>query len=363
MGYNPTFYLENQLTGYRAAKAITIDHTKVGATDSSNFPMYFSGTYPYLKTIANGGGVTNSSGFDIIFTSDSLGSTTLNFQIISYNGTTGAVSFWVKIPTVSHTTDTVIYLFYGNTSITTTQATPTSVWDSNYKFVMHMEDNVATKTVLDSTANGYNGTSQQNTSVIHTASGKLDSGLTFNGSTDDIQVTQSGHFGLSGSAFTVQAWVLDDSSVSTFNTAFHRVVSWYDGTKNIQLGIGSDSGGTNRLFWLFNNSITANANQASTGTQATGFHHVVGTFDGSSTYHIYVDGQNLDGATVHNSSITVFTSNSTTLYLGQRGSGTANNYLNGTLDEARISATNRSADWILAEYNNQSSPSTFYTVV
>ncbi len=37
-------------------------------------------------------------------------------------------------------------------------------------------------------------------------------------------------------------------------------------------------------------------------------------------------------------------------------------YQNGNMDEFRISSVVRSASWILAEYNNQSSPSNFYTV-
>ena len=37
-------------------------------------------------------------------------------------------------------------------------------------------------------------------------------------------------------------------------------------------------------------------------------------------------------------------------------------YFNGSLDEVRISNTVRSADWIATEYNNQSSPSAFYTI-
>ena len=42
-----------------------------------------------------------------------------------------------------------------------------------------------------------------------------------------------------------------------------------------------------------------------------------------------------------------------------RNGGTAQ-FWNGTIDEVRISSSARSADWIAAEYNNQSSPSTFY---
>lgn len=37
-------------------------------------------------------------------------------------------------------------------------------------------------------------------------------------------------------------------------------------------------------------------------------------------------------------------------------------HLNGSLDEIRLSNVARSASWITAEYNNQSSPSTFYSV-
>jgi hypothetical protein len=42
--------------------------------------------------------------------------------------------------------------------------------------------------------------------------------------------------------------------------------------------------------------------------------------------------------------------------------GTIRSYHDETVDEARISGTVRSADWIKTEYNNQYSPSTFYSV-
>jgi len=46
------------------------------------------------------------------------------------------------------------------------------------------------------------------------------------------------------------------------------------------------------------------------------------------------------------------------------GGDTANGseYLDGSLDEVRISTTTRSADWIATEYQNESSPSTFYSI-
>jgi len=61
--------------GYPYSRSITIDHTKVPNTDQSNFPVLISGTYSYLKTLANGGNVQNANGYDIIFAFDSICST------------------------------------------------------------------------------------------------------------------------------------------------------------------------------------------------------------------------------------------------------------------------------------------------
>src|SRR5690349_18662985 len=98
--------------GYSFRRSITIDHTKVPNTDQTNFPVLISGTYSYLATTANGGDVTNANGYDIIFTSDAGGTSLLPFEQESYSASTGALNYWVQVPTVSHTTDTVIYIFY-----------------------------------------------------------------------------------------------------------------------------------------------------------------------------------------------------------------------------------------------------------
>jgi len=118
------------LAGYNYSRSITIDHTKCGSANSTNFPVLVAGTYSYLATVANGGNVTSASGYDIIFTSDSAGTILLNFERASFNATTGAVEFWVKVPTVSNTADTVIYLFYGNSAVTTDQSAPVATWSN-----------------------------------------------------------------------------------------------------------------------------------------------------------------------------------------------------------------------------------------
>src|ERR1700747_1327387 len=143
--------------GYSYSRAITIDHTKVPNTDQTNFPVLISNTYSYLATTANGGNVTNANGYDITFTSDAAGTSPLAYEQESYSASTGKVSYWVKVPTLSHTTDTVIYMFYGNSSVTTDQSNKTAVWDSNYAGVWHLP-NGSTLSASDTTSNANNGT-------------------------------------------------------------------------------------------------------------------------------------------------------------------------------------------------------------
>ncbi|MDZ4216921.1 MAG: DUF2341 domain-containing protein, partial [Candidatus Gracilibacteria bacterium] len=161
-------------SGYSYRKSVTIDRTKVAATQS-NFPILFSVTDLELKTVANGGYVTHANGYDIIFT-DSSGNK-LDHEIEKYVSTTGEFVAWVRIPTLSSIVDTSIYLFYGNGSVSTNPSV-SGTWDSNFKGVYHMP-NGTTLSVTDSTSNGYNGT---NTAVTATT-GQVDGAGNFNGTT------------------------------------------------------------------------------------------------------------------------------------------------------------------------------------
>jgi hypothetical protein len=118
--------------------------------------MLVSGVYPFLATVANGGKVQNANGYDIVFTSDAAGQTPLDFEIDSYNGSNGTAAFWVRIPVLSHTADTTIYMWYGNSNISSSQENKARVWDSNYVGVWHLSEGSGT-TAYDSTFNKFNG--------------------------------------------------------------------------------------------------------------------------------------------------------------------------------------------------------------
>ena len=124
--------------GYCFRQAIIIDHTQVPNTDQLNFPFLFHGTYTVLATQPYDGAVVSTSGYDIIFSTDQNGLVRLPHEIETYSSATGNVNMWVQIPVVSHSTNTVFYMFYGSSTITTSQENKTGVWDTNYKAVFHL---------------------------------------------------------------------------------------------------------------------------------------------------------------------------------------------------------------------------------
>src|SRR5262249_37663693 len=251
--------------------------------DQSNFPVLISGTYSYLATTGNGGNVTNANGYDIIFTSDANGSNPLAFERESYNASTGAVNFWVKVPTVSHTSDIVIYMFYGNSSVTTDQSNKTAVWDSNYKGVWHLP-NGTTLSASDSTSNGNNGT---NSGAI-AATGQMDGGASFDGTTHFVDLGSSSTLQPSG-AMTASAWI----KASAMQTSYPMIVSDGDSTGtsgyNLFLQNGSNQGVA--AFILNVGGWGTCYSVGTTNLKDNAWHYMVGSYTGAGgTINIYVDG-------------------------------------------------------------------------
>src|SRR5882672_11423430 len=91
-----------------------------------------------------------------------------------------------------------------------------------------------------------------------------------------------------------------------------------------------------------------------TGVDTTAFHHIAGTFDGSSL-RLYKDGSLIAGPVAASPA----TSSNPAAVIG---SAFGAFYFDGDIDELRSTSTNRPTDWIAAEYNNQNSPGTFITM-
>ena len=340
--------------GFTYSRSITIDHTKVPNTDQSNFPVLVSGTYTYLKTTGNGGLVTNASGYDVgFYTNSDCGTGKMAWETETYTATTGVVNYWVKVPTVATASDTVFYMCYGNSSITTDQSAATSVWDTNYKAVWHLKEsgNGTANEYIDSTSNGNHGQGGGGTASMVptlTSSGQIDGAQTFDGAAGDDDRIQTNLAPSGYSAITMSAWV-NLSSVDSYP----MVLSYgTNDENNPELRFFSNSGKIEIVQRANNAGIQDTANLA-----GTSWHYVVGVSTGT-TLTLYKDGT-LVGTGSHTTNI----DSTTSFRIGRRSDDSGGSFtIPGSIDEARVSNAVRAADWIATEYNNQNSPSTFYTV-
>lgn len=335
--------------GYSFHRSITIDHTKVPNTNQTDFPVPFSGTYTWLKTVANGGNVQNSNGFDIVFTSDAAGSNVLDHEIETYNASTGAVNFWIRIPTVTTTTDTVIYVWYGNSGISTSQENKPSVWSSSFQLTSHITDGT-TLSAADSTSNNATPTLG---AAATAAAGKIDGGVSFAGLSDDNRITWPDSAALSPTAaITVSLWFKRSSTGSPTRVMLNKG----DGATNADSSYEFIFNSSDELrFEINDGSGWRSAQSPDAINDTTTWHLAHGTFDGSNV-KIYVDGV-LKATTAFSGSIN---NDTQTLKVGELSNGTLK--FAGSLDEIRVASVARSADWIATEFNSQNSPSTFYSV-
>ena len=127
------------------------------------------------------------------------GSTKLKWEIEKYDPDDGQLIAWVKIPTLSSTTDTSFYLFYGDPSITSDQSDRVNTWDSNFKAVYHL-GNGTTLTASDSTG-GNNGTLFHSPTAV---AGEIDGAAHFvSASTQTINLGSPSDFPIT-TAWTMQ---------------------------------------------------------------------------------------------------------------------------------------------------------------
>lgn len=344
--------------GYNYAKQITIQSSQVsGSSDHLDFPILISLTDNDLRTTANGGRVTSANGYDIVFTSNDC-LTILDHQIESYSATTGAYVAWVRVPVLSVSSNTVIQMYYANSSVTANTSS-TGVWDASYKAVWHFNNSVN-----DHTSNSNHLTDN---STSNLASGKIAQARDLNNSTN-VTSNLAGQYLLLAngfftgvSDFSFEGWVFMDRA----NTNWERIFDFGQGTVvNFFLcsSTGTGASAQTRARITTNNAaneqgpISGNVNN--TGSWV---HWAVVLDNATSTMVLYRNGAAFATAS---GTVTITPQNlesSTANYFG-RSQYAADHYIDAAFDEFRISTTARSAGWITTAYNNQNTPSSFYTV-
>lgn len=343
------------VNSYSKYFTVTIDHTKVANSDQTDFPMLFSAILPDLKLLANGGNVRNSNGYDIAFAEDSAGASILSWEIEKYDPATGQIIAWVKIPTLSYTTDTVIYLCYSNFALVSDISNPADVWSNGYGLVLHLGDGTTISTT-ESSAN----TTVTAHGTVNAETGIVGGGATVPGTNGNYLSAANCAAITPTDAITLEAWMRPDALAAWQ----HAIAKGYldDGSWNnpyLSYALSLDATGGKVELWIAGSSSSyAQCIPFNNVACINGYRHYVGTFDGDNL-NLYVDGANVKTEAL-NASITY--SGTGDIGIGTRCPASDAEQWNGGLDEVRISSVARSADWIETEYNNMRDPLSFYTV-
>lgn len=254
----------------------------------------------------------------------------LDYEIENYTNIKADV--WIKLPSLPSSGKTISMYYKNNTGVSSGE-NPTGVWDGNYRGVWHMTEINAN----DSTGVN-NGT--QSGGVTYTSSGKVDGADFFAGDDDYVEVNDhsSIHFDNLTSR-TIGFWMKAPSTGHSGNNP--RVIS-----KGDNYYLYKETGQDMLKLYIYDGTTVGGI--GITGIWDNQWHHVAMVVDRSDQkIYGYVDGEL--NATDTDISDVGNTSTTNALWFGG-DSKWGNEFLNGTIDEVRISNTTRSADWINQTY-------------
>lgn len=329
-------------------RLLDIDDTRVTGGPHADFPLLVSVTQPWLRTTALGGEVARADGFDIYFSADQAGATRLAHEVEVYTPATGTLVAWVKIPSLSP--QSVVYLHYGDPSLTSDPQNVHAVWSGGFAGVYHQ------RALVDSTGNS----TQLQAATSGSAAGQIDLATTFNGVDNQIDLGSAAAIdnvftggGTAEAWFYARTWgengfgrIFDKGHVSGWSLTVDNT----DAPASVVFLHGTTTGGWG--FWTANNSVTLNA-----------WHHVALVYDKGSTGNdpaIYIDGRTVTVTRDTGPNAALVSDATVSLTEGNRAA--LDRTFDGYLDELRLSSTSRSAGWLATEVKNQAEPALFFAI-
>jgi hypothetical protein len=323
-------------TGWKYRMPITIDHNQV-ASDLTDWTFVFDQAFDSVLTSVNGPldadgnrAILNGGG-DVRFTSDLVGSNRLAVDvraaITNNNPLNGELELAVKIPALSSSIDTTIYMWWGKTGVSQPVKSDTygqfNAYDSNHEIVMNFRDWV------DRTSHEYDFDSTVGDPTIGNASSPIGRYAAFDG--DDIKsTTASVNHGIGSGDF--------------MHEAFARRI----GTMANIEGIGSNSQYDPAIVFKSLNKWGAYFSGFSESTihwpDLTNYYNaVLNRVSGVMGYY-------LAGAACGTRSVSAAV-NDGVHHLGG-GSATTGMCSNGRISEYKFHKASRSAGWIKANHDN-----------
>ncbi len=317
---------------------LTVPAAQVSAT-LTDYPLLVSLTSADLS--AN----TQADGSDIRFTAAD-GVTPLAHEIEQYDQPSGTLVAWVRVPTVSDTIDTTVYLYYGAADAPD-QQDHRAAWPEALEAAWHLgrDPAGAAPQIDDATARNQDGLSTGSMTSTDLVSGLVGGAADLDGVDDGFDVTP---FDLAGVAeLTLSAWVnldalgSDAALVAKADTAANRL---------FELRI-TTAGELQTTLSLAGSPVTSTSGAGAVGLGT--WHHVAATWDGS-TVRLHVDGGEVTSGPA---SGPLDTDPGIAVTVGNLADGSAPT--DGRLDEVRVERRARPASWLAALVTNHLTPATF----
>jgi len=363
----------NWLSGWTKRVPFTIDASDVGGP-LTDFPILV-----YLSTSSGRLNDDVSAVFDelqsdanrkkiAVTTSD--GVSECYVEIERWDDIAEQAWLWVKVPSISNTTDTHLYLYYDSSQPDNTAyvgdkgSLPAQmVWDASFKGVWHLnEDPSGTAPQMnDSTSNAQNGTAYGSMTSGNQILGQVDGSLDLDGTNDYVQTTSNDLQTLEN--FTLSVWFKVDSTTSPQHIIWEGPSTqngWGDGSGNplsheLHLTICKfDTNDTLNFFYGFEESgdVWIPAVEINVSfTDTTNWNHAAVVMTGAGTSpsaELFLNGvsQGTDTGTQTNRSAW-----DTNLRFGRPGSN--QRFFSGSIDEIRIVNTTETTAWINASYESE----------
>jgi hypothetical protein len=330
--------------GWQYRKQITIDHTQV-ASDLTNFPTLLSMIDADVRE------KTQSNAYDILFMNNIGVATKLNHEIEYYDASSGELVVWVNISLLSSTSDTILYMYYGNDHCLSKENGP-GTWDSHFLGVYHMSESYGS--LIDSTGNRRN--IPVGTTPTYRIAGKIGRAIQFDGTDDYFE--KADYYDVSAlTGLTMEVWF--GITENWDESIWPHIVSLGKGKTTNNIGPRyAGMVGDGRLQM---NSERDNGNQdcaTTTGKYFSGWHYLAGHLT-NEIIGLYVDGDTHITDAADGSDFNNFNDNyievGRTYRLDQE-------YMAGKIDEIRLSDIARDPTWIATTFNNQQNPSGFFSI-
>ncbi|MEO6098391.1 MAG: DUF2341 domain-containing protein [Fibrobacteria bacterium] len=328
---------------FKSTRKLVFNTTKTGANvmgDVDNFPLLVR------LTDANGGLIdaVQNNWNDIRFL-DGDGVTWLDYQVERWSKSKDSAEIWVKVPKINGNSATdFITLYYDdstNGAVANGECASCVFEASNgFKGVWHLQQ--ALTSMTDATASANNGTTQATPTRAGTV---IDTGLTFNGSTQYVSTATSY---INPSTFTISAWFKTSTTTGGLIMGFGSSATGASGSYDRSIYMTN----AGKLYFGVNPGAQAICSTSTTYKDDL-WHHAVARLS-SNGMRLYVDG----AAAMSKAGTTSAQSYTGYWRLGYDNlafwtSVPTSYFLSGSIDEAVHSNVERSDDWVKLAYGTQ----------